>query len=123
MFPEALRFPWKELCMTRKTKSFCTLAGFALALAAYATSAPVPVADWNRPYEPATASPPVFLHNMAIANQPYPHDLYLDYMAEPTRFEFRPRNLIVLDENGDAGADQSAVDYGADYGADTGGGE
>ena len=104
--------------MTRKTISFCSLAGLSLALAACATPAPAPVADWNRPYEPV-ASPPVFLHNMAIANQPYPHDLYLDYMAEPTRFEFRPRNLIVLDEDNGTAADQTA----ADYGADTGGGE
>ena len=105
--------------MTRKTMSVCALSGLALALAACATPAPGPTVDWNRPFEPATSSPPVFLHNMAIANQPYPRSIYIDYMDEPTRFEFRPHNLILLDEDNGTGADQAA----ADYGADTGGGE
>jgi len=106
--------------MTRKTTSVCILAGLALALAACAAPAPAPAVDWNRPFENVTNSRPVFLHNMAIANQPYPHDHYVDYLDEPTRFEFRPHNLILLDEpdNG-TGADQTA----AGYGADTGGGE
>jgi len=111
--------------MTLKTAPLCVLAGFALALAACATPAPAPAVDWNQPFQPTVSRPPVFLHNMAIANPPHPWALYLDYMDEPTRFEFRPRNLILLDDNADngTGADETAGDYGADYGGDTGGGE
>jgi len=108
--------------MTRKTMCFCVLAGFSLALAACATPAPAPAVDWNRPFAPVANSRPVFLHNMAIANQPYPLEVYVDYLDEPTRFEFRPRNLIYLDDTDDGtGADQTAADYGADYGGDYGG--
>jgi hypothetical protein len=104
----------------------CLSALAAAALALAACSGPnVPVTDWSRPFQPLTGKPPVFLHNLAIANPPYPRDRYANYEDEPTRFIFRPRNVTYEEtDNGTGNADQGA-DYGAygDYGAyDMGGG-
>ena len=99
--------------MIRITASYGLLAAFSLVLAACATPASTPAIDWNRPVEPA-ATVPVLLHDMAIANPPYPQPLYVDYLDEPTRFEFRPRHLIVeLPDNGPDGTEEVAADDGS----------
>ena len=90
--------------MTNTTASLSLLVGFSLALAACATSAPT---------QPATSTP-VFLHDMAIANPPYPHDLYPDYLDEPTRFEFRPRPPILqMQDNGTDEPDEPVANDGS----------
>jgi hypothetical protein len=70
--------------MTTPTAALNLLVALSLALAACATPAPTP-----------TTSTPVLLHDMAIANPPYPRPLYANILDEPTRFEFRPRHLIL----------------------------
>jgi hypothetical protein len=113
--------------MLKSALSLAVLAAVSLAVAACAETNVAPV-DWNRPFTPMTGPPPVFLHNVAIANPPYPHDLYVNYEDEPTRFIFRPRNVIYDEtDDGTGNADQSAdyTGYGGngDYGAyDTGAG-
>jgi hypothetical protein len=56
--------------------------------------------------------PPTFSHDLAIANPPYPLDTYGDYTEEPTRFEFRPRNVIYEEptDNGAAATDQGGYE-------------
>ena len=93
--------------MTGNTFSLCLIAGLSLMLGACATPAPV---------EPVTMHTPLLLHDMAIANPPHPQVRYVDYMDEPTRFEFRPRNIIMLDETDDGTGMDQAVDYGGDTG-------
>ncbi len=96
--------------------SVCVLAGLSLALGACT----MPGVHWSRPVMPAVSYPPVLLHDMAIANPPHPLLLYADYMDEPTRFVFRPRNIIMLEEDNGTGVDETAVDAGA---YDAGGGD
>lgn len=80
------------------------LASLGLTLAACATSHTESAADWNRPFVPAT-TPPVFSHDLAITNPPYPRPYYPNYLDEPTRFEFRGRPFVGPQE--DAGTDQT----------------
>jgi hypothetical protein len=90
------------------------LTAMTVALGACAaTNTDTRAVDWNRPFQPAAGSAPVFLHNMAIANQPYPRDVYANFWEEPTRFEFRPRNVIYEDDT-DNGT--GAVEEGGDMG-------
>jgi hypothetical protein len=97
-----------------KTTAFVSLSvGLCLALAACATYAPTPAEEWNRPVELA-ASTPVLLHDMAIANPPYPRPRYANYLDEPTRFEFRPRHLIIqLEDNGADETEEPAANDGS----------
>jgi hypothetical protein len=96
------------------------LSSLAIALGACATATTdTKAVDWNRPFQPATGTPPIFLHDMAIANPPHPREAYVNFWEEPTRFEFRPRNVIYDEEtdNGTGGADQGGFeDNGGDMG-------
>jgi hypothetical protein len=95
----------------------------SLAFGACSTSK-VEAIDWNRPFKPWTGPAPVFLHNLAIANGPHPFVVYENYEDEPTRFIFRPRNVIYEEtDNGTGGGDEGYVDYGYyDMGGGGGGG-
>ena len=109
--------------MLKHVLSLAGLVAFSLAVAACASN-PGPV-DFNRPFKPMTGPAPVFLHDLAIANAPYPHDNYVNYEDEPTRFIFHPRNVNYDETDDGTGGNNQAVDYGAygDYGGyDTGGG-
>jgi hypothetical protein len=64
-------------------RSLSLLASLALVFTACASQNTGSAVDWNRPLVPAT-TPPVFLHDISIANPPYPRN-------EPTRFEFGHR--------------------------------
>jgi hypothetical protein len=104
--------------MIKQTLGIILLAAVSAALAACAAPAGAEPLDWNRPFQPMTRVP-VFSHDMAIANPPHPQPYYVDYMDEPTRFEFHPRNL--MEEPADEGTEeQPAADYGT---LDGGGGE
>jgi hypothetical protein len=101
-----------DLAMIRITASHGLLAGLALVMAACATPASTPAIDWNRPV--AVATVPVLRHDMAIANPAHPQPLYVDYLDEPTRFEFRPRHLIVeVPYNGTDQTEEVAADDGS----------
>jgi hypothetical protein len=107
--------------MTRSL-SVILLAGLSLALGACATPAGV---DWSKPETPLVTYPPTFLHNMVIVNPPHPQVLYADYMEEPTRFVFRPKNIVWLeeeDQGADNGGDMGGYDDGGGYDGGGGGG-
>ncbi len=109
--------------MLKLVLSLATLTAVALSLGACASN-PGPV-DFNRPFKPLTGPAPVFLHNVIIANAPYPHDYYPNYEEEPTRFIFRPRNVVYEETDDGTGGNDQAIDYGdyGDYGGyDAGGG-
>ncbi len=109
--------------MLKHVLSLAALASVALAVAACASD-PGPV-DFNRPFKPLTGPAPVFLHDVTIVNAPYPHDSYPNFEDEPTRFIFRPRNVIYDETDDGTGGNDQAVDYGdyGDYGGyDAGGG-
>ena len=98
--------------MLRLALSLAVLAALPMVLCACSGSN-VAAVDWNRPFTPMTGPAPVFLHDVAIANPPYPRDHYVNYEDEPTRFIFRPRNLVTDDtDNGTGGGDQGGEDYG-----------
>jgi hypothetical protein len=110
--------------MLKPVLSLAILATVSLALAACASN-PGPV-DFGRPFRPMTGPAPEFLHNVLIANAPYPHDAYPNYEEEPTRFIFRPRNVIYDETDDGTGGTDEAMDYGdyGDFGGfDAGGGE
>ena len=89
-------------------RCFGLLAPLALVLAGCATPESTGgVMDWNRPVRPMTM-PPVFNHDMAIANPPYPRPAYADYLDEPTRFAFHPRKVAIAPA--DAVAEQTQED-------------
>jgi hypothetical protein len=100
------------------------LTPVVLAMGACAMDPNTSAVNWNRPYQPLAGPPPTFSHDLAIANPPYPRDVYGDYMDEPTRFEFRPRNVIYEEtpDNGAASEEQGGYqDFAGGY--DMGGGE
>jgi len=110
----------RRLVMVKQLLSLAALAAVSLALGACAESN-VAIPDWNRPFKPMTGPAPVFLHNLAIANPPYPHDSYPNFEDEPTRFIFHPRNVTYDETDNGTGGDQGFVSYpGGDQG---GGGE
>jgi hypothetical protein len=76
--------------MTRTSFSLLLVLPFILASCASA-----PPVDWDRPFQPLTTTP-VFLHDLTIANPPYPLPHYPNYLDEPTRFVFRPRRVVNL---------------------------
>ena len=90
--------------MTRTTASLSLLVALPFALAACSTPSTTGVVDWARPIQPTTSTP-VFLHDLAIANPPYPLPSYPNYFDEPTRFEFHPRPTIYLAP--DSGIDET----------------
>ena len=97
--------------MTRIVTVACLVAAASLSLIGCATpSTTATPMDWNRPFTEPT-KPVEFSHDMAIANPPYPRPMYINYMDEPTRFEFHPRNVI-YDE-----PDEGTTDQGADTAA------
>ena len=101
--------------MNARGLSVCVLGGLALAVAACATPTVQPV-DWNRPIVPLTGKPPVLMHDMAIANPPHPQVRYADYEEEPTRYIFRPRNIVTNDDGTDNGTGDATVDQPVDVG-------
>jgi hypothetical protein len=84
------------------------LAGMSTMIAACAAPQPL---DWSRPAAESSIKP-ILLHDMAIANPPYPGSYYPNYMDEPTRFEFHPRPPMPPpdEENPDEGGDTAAAD-------------
>jgi hypothetical protein len=105
--------------MLRMALSLVVVAAVPLAMAACA-GPNVAVVDWGRPFKPMTGPAPVFLHQVAIVNAPYPRDAYPHYEDEPTRFIFRPRNVIDEEVDDGTGGVDPAGD-GGDY--DLGGDE
>jgi hypothetical protein len=105
--------------MPKSAFSLAALAAVSLALMACAGQNVAPV-DFNRPFEPWTGPAPVFNRNLAIANPPHPHARYENYEDEPTRFTYRPRNVVPDETDDGTGAEDQAYDFSAD---DMGGGE
>jgi hypothetical protein len=91
------------------------LALTSLALAACA--APTAPTAWNLPTENNMPQPNLLTRAEEKANPPHPYAYYPNFEDEPTRFIFRPRNVVTEEDagNGDNGDYGDYGDYG-DFG-------
>lgn len=104
--------------MTSRTGYLMVFA--SLALGACAAPTP-PTTSWDMPKVPMEDYPRL-TRAESKANPPHPWVAYEDYMMEPTRFVFHPRNVQTdeTDNNGDNEGNEDVANE--DFGGGMGGG-